>query len=75
MSHTKEPIVKKIPKRYRKPPCQQPTTRLLGMSFKWNEKVWVVTGYNGTVAFIRSGTLTSQIDIAMLPKVAEVIAA
>jgi len=67
--------VKKIPKRYRKLQQQQPTASLLGMTFKWNEKVWKVTGLKGTVALIRSGTLTSKIDIAMLPKVAEVIAA
>ena len=65
--------MKRIPKRYRKPQFQQPTIGLMGMTFKWNERVWTVTGYTGQVAFISSGNIKSQIELKMLPKVAEVI--
>jgi hypothetical protein len=63
--------VKKIPKRYRKVESQEPTISLIGMVFKWNEKEWKVTGYDGKVAFIQSGSIHSQIDLALLPKIAE----
>lgn len=64
--------MKKIPKRYRK---QQPTAGLMGMQFKWMDKEWVVTGYDAIHAFILSGTLKSQIELRLLPTVAENIRA
>ena len=66
--------MKKIPKRYREHQYQAPAVSLIGMTFKWNEKVWTVTGYNGKVAFIRNGTINSQIDLTLLPKIAEKVA-
>jgi hypothetical protein len=68
--------MKRIPKRYR--PFvnrQEPTARLLGMTFRWNERVWRVTGFDSKVALIVSGKVKSKIDLILLPKVAESVRA